>query len=350
MFELAGDDDTTGTGVPATFSLRAVDADGDALATFGPFTAGPDGSVTATVPGSATRGVNPDASTGYREVVALQLVDAVHESTSAPDGTTAAIGPACSRPPTGPVLENSFVSSVGWVKPGDTYPFTLRVKNYGATPAGGRRRHPDRTATRPRSPTRTGPAAAVTIARRHPDLERRHRSRHSGTDPGAAVAGRRGDRRQPRPGPAGRLEEPLHHGTLTYTGGRHAGHRRRSHGPKVIPPDGRLSTPPATATGRSPSSRSTSSTARTTRPHTGEHARRRRSTTRRTRARRSTSTRRCPTGSSSRTAPCPSAGIATRGLGRTARASTSPDARHQPEHLSRARRNADLPGDRYQPL
>ena len=28
------------------------------------------------------------------------------------------------------VLENSFVSSTGWVKPGDTYPFTVRVKNH----------------------------------------------------------------------------------------------------------------------------------------------------------------------------------------------------------------------------
>ena len=111
MFELAGDDDTTGTGVPATFSLRAVNADGDALATFGPFTAGPDGSVEVTVPGSATRGVNPDASADYREVVALQLVDAVHESTSAPDGTTAGSVPVLAAQ-TGPVLENSFVSSV----------------------------------------------------------------------------------------------------------------------------------------------------------------------------------------------------------------------------------------------
>ncbi len=34
--------------------------------------------------------------------------------------------------PDGPVLENDFVSSKGWVKPGETYPFTLRVLNYGA--------------------------------------------------------------------------------------------------------------------------------------------------------------------------------------------------------------------------
>ena len=36
------------------------------------------------------------------------------------------------------VLETDFVSSKGWVKPGETYPFTLRVLNYGATPLTGR--------------------------------------------------------------------------------------------------------------------------------------------------------------------------------------------------------------------
>src|SRR5262245_17289154 len=34
-------------------------------------------------------------------------------------------------------LTNSFVSSTGWVKPGDSYPFTLRVRNTGEAAAGG---------------------------------------------------------------------------------------------------------------------------------------------------------------------------------------------------------------------
>jgi hypothetical protein len=37
------------------------------------------------------------------------------------------------------VLENDFVSSKGWVKPGQMYPFTLRVLNYGSTPLAGAR-------------------------------------------------------------------------------------------------------------------------------------------------------------------------------------------------------------------
>ena len=35
------------------------------------------------------------------------------------------------------VLEADFVSSKGWVKPGETYPFTLRVLNYGTAPLTG---------------------------------------------------------------------------------------------------------------------------------------------------------------------------------------------------------------------
>jgi immune inhibitor A len=40
-------------------------------------------------------------------------------------------------PPTGAVLENSFVSAVGWVKPGEAYPSRVFVRNYGATAIAG---------------------------------------------------------------------------------------------------------------------------------------------------------------------------------------------------------------------
>jgi M6 family metalloprotease-like protein len=39
--------------------------------------------------------------------------------------------------PTGVVLENSFVSAVGWVKPGAAYPSRVFVRNYGATAIAG---------------------------------------------------------------------------------------------------------------------------------------------------------------------------------------------------------------------
>ena len=155
VFELSGGArDLTRTPVPATFSLRTVDAAGDEIGTFGPFTAGPGGRTTATLPAAATAGVDPGASTGYREVVGVQLVDATSaDATTAEGGTAGAV--AVGAAPTGPVLENSFVSSVGWVKPGEKYPFTLRVLNYGVTPIAGT----TVTLTAPNSTTLTTPTA-----------------------------------------------------------------------------------------------------------------------------------------------------------------------------------------------
>src|SRR4029077_15204136 len=60
VFQLDGRRDAKGPGVPATFSLQTVNADGAVLGTYGPFTAAPDGSVDLTLPGSATSAVEPD--------------------------------------------------------------------------------------------------------------------------------------------------------------------------------------------------------------------------------------------------------------------------------------------------
>ena len=40
-------------------------------------------------------------------------------------------------PPSTLIVENSFVSAVGWVKPGGTYPFRVFVKNFTETGASG---------------------------------------------------------------------------------------------------------------------------------------------------------------------------------------------------------------------
>jgi immune inhibitor A len=64
-------------------------------------------------------------------------------SAGAPDATDAtAVVPEASTsrvlaPPSGVVLENSFVSAVGWVKPGASYPSRVFVRNYGATAITG---------------------------------------------------------------------------------------------------------------------------------------------------------------------------------------------------------------------
>jgi immune inhibitor A len=48
-----------------------------------------------------------------------------------------AVAPRVLVPPTGVVIENSFVSAVGWVKPGMTYPSRVFVRNYSATAISG---------------------------------------------------------------------------------------------------------------------------------------------------------------------------------------------------------------------
>ena len=116
----------------ATFSLRAVDADGRASALFGPFTAGPDGPRERHRPGAVTRGARVSADNFYRGTLRLETAD------GAPAGAVSVSAPADDV-----VLEADFVSSKGWVKPGETYPFTLRVLNYGAAPLTGATRDPD---------------------------------------------------------------------------------------------------------------------------------------------------------------------------------------------------------------
>ncbi len=143
---------------------------------------------------------------------------------------------SAAAPPTGPVLENSFVSSVGWVKPGDTYPFTLRVKNYGAAPI----LNAVVTLTAPDSTTLTDPdgaGAAVTVAGNTLTWNAGTVAGITGTTPGEAeqVVEAKAD---------GFAEDPQivwkdlsTDASLTYTGAA-TPLTARSHGPKVIPPSG----------------------------------------------------------------------------------------------------------------
>jgi M6 family metalloprotease-like protein len=75
---------------------------------------------------TAERGIGASMSRAFAAVVCFAAILLVSS-------------PAAAQAPDGPVLENQFVSSKGWVKPGETYPFTLRVLNYGATPLTGAR-------------------------------------------------------------------------------------------------------------------------------------------------------------------------------------------------------------------
>jgi immune inhibitor A len=68
--------------------------------------------------------------------VPIGATPALATSTIATDVTVASSSRLLA-PPTGVVLDNSFVSAVGWVKPGATYPSRVFVRNYGATGIAG---------------------------------------------------------------------------------------------------------------------------------------------------------------------------------------------------------------------
>ena len=112
-----------GAGTPATFTLAVTDVQGTVLGTQDVTTAD-DGSFTTTVPASLTDGL-----AGADDVaLALRAVDA-----SADGGYGSADAGAASVTLRGKAqglrLTNSFVSSVGWVKPGQTYPSRILVTN-----------------------------------------------------------------------------------------------------------------------------------------------------------------------------------------------------------------------------
>ena len=127
------------TNVPATYSLRV--SSGNGTQTFGPFTAGSGaGNIDATIPASATAGLVGRPENNFRTGITIEVIDAAYEdpSTGAWAAETAGSFPfSLQSAPDALVLENSFVSPTGWVRPGDTYAFRVFVKNFLATPAIG---------------------------------------------------------------------------------------------------------------------------------------------------------------------------------------------------------------------
>ena len=121
------------TAVPATFSLQVVTADGTVIGPFGPFTADTNGEFTETIPGSATENITAGASTGYQTAIALEVINASYNDLLTGEWGADRAGSgsvSLSVPPETLLVENSFVSSVGWVKPGESYPFRVFVRNF----------------------------------------------------------------------------------------------------------------------------------------------------------------------------------------------------------------------------
>src|SRR5680860_374221 len=121
----------TDKGVPAQFTLDLGLPDGTSLSSQS-VTAADDGTFAATLPGTVTSGIAAGEESDYRTALSLSALNATYDDPdtdnwSASEAGTGAVTVVSA--PTTLQLENSFVSSVGWVKPGDSYPSRIFVKN-----------------------------------------------------------------------------------------------------------------------------------------------------------------------------------------------------------------------------
>jgi M6 family metalloprotease-like protein len=130
-------------GVPATYKVRLTEPDGTVLFTSGEQTAASDGTYTYEVPAGTTTSVVSGGATSYQTTLKVEIVEAAYDDTAPiPPPTTGAWASAVAAttsqvivsPATELLLQNSFVSSVGWVKPGETYPSRIILTNPTSAP------------------------------------------------------------------------------------------------------------------------------------------------------------------------------------------------------------------------
>ena len=140
--------------VPASVTATLHGPDGAQLAGPVTTTAASDGTFSLNFPGSATAGLQATAETDFELELAIRATASYNDPTPFVSGDTrdapllnrtsgqwagSGSSPVIVRtPPDTLLLENSFVSSTGWVKPNETYPFRVNVKNHttsGATNA-----------------------------------------------------------------------------------------------------------------------------------------------------------------------------------------------------------------------
>ncbi|MBF4162636.1 PKD domain-containing protein [Nocardioides acrostichi] len=144
--DAAGADAADTAADAATFTLALTDATGAEVWTSPEQTAAGDGTFTVSVPASATSGLAPGAADGYALNLAASVVDAAWDDSRPlnPAGTWGATtAGSASHTITGQApaaqalsVENSFVSSVGWVKPGEEYPSRVTITNIGDAASG----------------------------------------------------------------------------------------------------------------------------------------------------------------------------------------------------------------------
>jgi immune inhibitor A len=121
-----------GVGTPAQATLRLRDASGRVIRDLGVVRSDAHGRFAVSVPGAATAGLRAADTLGSRTVLAVDAARVVGTSgTSAANaGTT---GVALRAHAKGLRITNSFVSHLGWVTPGQRYPFLVRVLNPSAS-------------------------------------------------------------------------------------------------------------------------------------------------------------------------------------------------------------------------
>ena len=130
-------------GVPATFKVRLSKPDGTELFTSPLQTAAAAGTFSYAVPAGTTTPIVSGSATGYQTTLKVEIVDAAYSDTAPiPPPVTgdwankvvATTSQVIVSPATELSLQNSFVSSVGWVKPGQTYPSRIILTNPTAAP------------------------------------------------------------------------------------------------------------------------------------------------------------------------------------------------------------------------
>lgn len=128
-------------GVAARFSLAVVTPGGDRrIVPGGPITASATGEASAIIPGSLTADLEGDPDAGFEVAPAVVAVDATYTDPATGSWAAATAGSTSVTlidTPDRLALRASYVSSVGWVKPGEGYPFRIFVTNAMDVPATG---------------------------------------------------------------------------------------------------------------------------------------------------------------------------------------------------------------------
>lgn len=236
----------TRSGVPARFGLSIVAPDGTASdVPGGPFTAADDGVAEVVIPGELTAALEGSAADDFEVTVAVVVRDATYDDPVS--GSWAAeeagrTGLTLLDSPNQLQLRASYVSSVGWVKPGDTFPFRIFVTNAMDRDATGV------SVTIDAPPSVTYLDATPLASDESATVESGSISWDLGTVPAATSAGPVVRTLVVTARAATLSDDPevvwkdlSSHATLTYDGGP-GDITSSTHGPKVIPPAGGFET------------------------------------------------------------------------------------------------------------